>query len=196
MRRSNLVSSDWPLRRFLDRLASSDPAPGGGSAAALAGALGCALGSMVGRILLSRSGMRSAEKRKLQQGLRELERIRASLSGLIRRDAAAYEQLVRAQRRGGAVLLRARQGAVECPLEICRQSARGMQVMKGFSKKTGPYLGSDLRGGQALLRGAFDSAREMALINLRGGGLGTAGRKLQMDLAQLERDAERWNGSS
>jgi len=196
MRRSNLVSPDWPVRRFLDRLASSDPAPGGGSAAALAGALGCALGSMVGRILLSRVGIRAAEKGKLQQGLRQLERVRGRLAGLIRRDAAAYEQLVRAQRRGGAPLLRARRAAVECPLEICRQSVRGMQVMRGFSKKTGPYLGSDLRGGQALLRGAFDSGREMALINLKGGRLGAVGRRLQVQMEQLERSAERWNGGS
>ncbi len=184
------------IETFLDRLASSDPAPGGGSAAALAGALGCALGSMVGRILLSRSGMRSAEKRKLQQGLRELERVRGRLADLIRRDATAYEQLVRAQRRGGTLLLRARRSAIDCPLEICRQAVKGMQVMKEFSKKTGPYLGSDLRGGQALLRGAFDSAREMALINLRGSGLGVAGHRLQAQLGQLERNAERWNGSS
>ncbi len=187
--------ASWTVRRFLDRLASSDPAPGGGSAAALSGALGCALGGMVGRILLSRSKIRAAEKRKLQQGLRELERARGRLTDLICRDAQAYEQLVRAQRRGGTPLLRARRAAIECPLEICRQAVQGMQVMKGFFKKTGPYLGSDLRGGQALLRGAFDSAREMALINLRGGNLGAAGRRLQVQLERLERNAEKWNGS-
>ena len=186
--------STWPIRRFLDRLASAEPTPGGGSAAALAGALGCALGAMVSRILLSRSGVRTAEKRKLQEGLQRLEQARRRLEQCVRKDAAAYEQLVGAQRRGGTHLLRARKAAIECPLEICRETVRAMQWLKALSKKTGPYLGADLRGGQALLRGAFDSAMEMASINLRSGGLGPVGRRLQAEIGRLERDAEKRNG--
>ena len=196
MRRSNLVSPDWPIRRFLNRLASSDPAPGGGSAAALAGALGCALGAMVARILLSRSGIRSAEKAKLRLALRKIERAGSRLSALIRRDALAYKQLVAAQQRRGGSLLRARKAAIDCPMEICRQSMAGRWLLRGLLKKTGPYLGSDVRAGLALLRGAFDSGMEMVLINLRGGGLGAAGRKLQSELAKLERNAERLHGNA
>ena len=177
----------WPVRRFLVRLASSDPAPGGGSAAALAGALGCGLGSMVSRILLSRSGLRGAEKAKLRRGLRELEKARARLAALIREDAAIYAKLVAAQRRGGTALRRARVAAIRCPLEICRQSAGAMKLLRGLLKKTGPYLGADVRAGQALLKGALRSAAEMAAINLRGGGLGKVGDQLQAELERLER---------
>lgn len=184
----------WPIRRFLARLASTDPAPGGGSAAALAGCLACALGSMVSRILISRAGIRSAEKKKLKIGLKEMERARAKLAGLIRRDAETYAGLVTAQRRGGRSLQAARVRAVECPLEICRQTAGAMHPLQALLKNTGPYLGSDVRAGQDLLRGAFSSAREMASINLRGSGFGPEGRKLQAELERLERIARRWNG--
>ena len=188
--------SSWPIRHFLNRLASSDPAPGGGSAAALAGALGCSLGAMVARILLSRSGIRSAEKAKLRLALRKVERAAGRLSALIKEDALVYKRLVAAQRRGGGPLLRARRAAIHCPMEICRQSVEGMQLLKELLKKTGPYLGSDVRAGLALLRGAFDSGMEMALINLRGGGLGVAGQALQSELTKLEKDAERLHGNA
>ena len=182
-----MPDASWPVRRFLERLASSDPAPGGGSAAALAGALGCGLGSMVIRILLSRSGLRGPEKAKLRQGLRELEKARGRLAVLIREDAAIYEELVAAQRRGGAALRKARLAAIRCPVKICRQTVSAMKLLQGLLKKTGPYLGADVRAGQALLKGAFRSAAEMAVVNLRGGGLGLAGDQLQAELERLER---------
>lgn len=175
------------IKVFLNRLASSDPAPGGGSAAALAGALGCGLGGMVTRILLSRSGIRGPEKAKLRRGLRELEKGRARLAALIREDAAVYERLVAAQRRGGTVLRKARLAAIRCPLEICRQTLSAMKLLQGLLKKTGPTLAADVRAGQALLRGAFRSAAEMAAVNLRGGGLGPAGDQLKTELERLER---------
>lgn len=189
-----IPDSSWPVRRFLDRLASAGPTPGGGSAAALAGSLGCGLGSMVSRILLSRSGIRAAEAKKLREGLRRLEEARGRLEQLIRKDADAYGALVKAQRKGGRALLKAKVQAIECPIEICRETAGAMQHLQALLKKTGPYLGSDVRAGQALLKGAFSSAWEMASINLRGNGLRPEERKLQADLDRLERTSRRWNG--
>ena len=162
----------------------------------MAGALGCSLGGMVTRILLSRSGIRSAEKRKLRRTLRELDRAGRRLSGLIREDALAYKRLVAAQPRGGPPLLKAKCSAIDCPIEICRRSVEGMKLLKVLLKRTGPYLGSDVRAGLALLRGAFDSAMEMALVNVQGSGLGPAGRALQSELGRLDRDARRLHGNA
>ncbi len=116
-----------------------------------------------------------------------MEKRRERLAALIREDAAVYEKLVAAQRRGGAALRRARLTAIRCPLEICRQTAGAMKLLRGLLKKTGPYLGADVRAGQALLRGAFRSAVEMAAVNLRGGGLGRMGDQLQAELERLKR---------
>lgn len=184
----------WPIQRFLDQLASAEPTPGGGSAAALAGCLGCALGSMISRILLSRSKLRPAEIKCLKDGVRELERSREKLSKLIRADAEAYRRLLAAQRGGGAALQSARRAAVRCPLEICRETVAAMQILQCLLKKTGPYLGSDVQAGLSLLKGAFSSSLEMAVINLRGGALGAEGKKVQTELDRLERQAGRRNG--
>lgn len=155
------------IDRFLHRLASSDPTPGGGSAAALSGALGCALGAMVGRILLSRPRVGAAERRALKREVVSLDGIRRCLERLIDRDARAYQALVSAQRTGRS-LGRARAEAIGCPLAICRESTAALGLLKRVGRRTGPYLGSDIRAGRALLKGAFEAAAEMVEINRKG----------------------------
>ncbi len=46
---------DRPLQEYLDELASAQSTPGGGSAAALSGAMGAALASMVARLTLGKA---------------------------------------------------------------------------------------------------------------------------------------------
>lgn len=159
-----MVSSRWSLDRFLRRLASSDPAPGGGSAAALAGALGCALGTMVGQILLSRPKIGAAERRVLRKEVDSLERRGRRLERLIQEDARVYRALVAAQRNGQG-LRGARRNALACPLKIVEESSRAAALLRRIAKKTGPYLGSDLKAGVALLRGASEAAQAMVEVN-------------------------------
>lgn len=157
----------WTIERFLRRLASSDPAPGGGSAAALAGALGSALGVMVCTILLRRKGLRTSEKRQLQADRRLLRRSCGRLQALVEEDARAYSLLVEAVRkRRGIAQAQAR--ALRCPLRICEEVAQASRVMKTLARRAGPTLGSDVRAGRALLRGAFDSACVTVEVNLKG----------------------------
>ncbi len=151
---------------------------------------------MVSGILLSRSNVRSLERRRLQVSRKGLDRICARLKRLIREDAAAYDRLVRAQRNGPRQMLRMRRGAIECPLEICTQVVGAMEILHRLSKVTGPYLGSDVRAGQALLRGAFDAAFPMVQINLGAKDLRLLDRRVRMRLARLQRSMERLNGNS
>lgn len=196
MRRSNLVSTDWPIARFLERLGSVEPTPGGGSAAALAGALGCALGGMVSGILLSRSGLRPQERRRLKAERAALARAAARLQRLVYEDALAYQQLVRAQKGGAPALRKVHRKAVECPVETCLQAARAMRILQGLSRRTGPYLGSDVRAGQALLRGAFEGAFAMAQVNLGENHLGPIGRQLRRRMAKLSRCVRQIHGTA
>src|SRR6266568_3899781 len=83
------------LRTFVGRVASAEPAPGGGSVAALAGALGAALGQMAIRI--------TKDKKKYQQhadryadALDRLSRHTAELLGFVDRDSEAYERVMAA----------------------------------------------------------------------------------------------------
>ena len=74
---------------YLDALASDAPAPGGGSAAALAGAMGAALGSMVANFTVGRPKYAAAEA-SVRAALDEAEALRARLAHLMEDDERAY----------------------------------------------------------------------------------------------------------
>lgn len=127
-------------------------------------ALGCSLGLMVIGILLSRPKIRPTEKAKLQQNRLNLQRITGRLQVLIREDAKAYQALVSAQKSGRG-LRKASRNAWACPLKIVEESSRAAALLRSIEKKTGPYLGSDLEAGVALLRGASEAAQVMVEVN-------------------------------
>ena len=85
------------LRELLDRLSSSDPVPGGGSAAALAGAMGASLVSMVAALTVGR-----AEYAEVDAIVREIgeaaSSLRDELIQLAERDSDAYQAVVTARR--------------------------------------------------------------------------------------------------
>lgn len=83
---------DQPLRHFMDKLASKSPEPGGGSVAALTGALGAALVSMVANLTLGKEKYLSVQPR-IEQLLEESEKLRAELQDLIQKDTEAYGAL-------------------------------------------------------------------------------------------------------
>jgi formiminotetrahydrofolate cyclodeaminase len=83
---------------LLDRFASPDPTPGGGSAAALGGALGAALVAMVCAMEKTRSGA-PAERARLDTALGWAGEAGARLRALVDEDAAAYDGVVAAFRR-------------------------------------------------------------------------------------------------
>lgn len=89
--------TDLSLDAFLDRLGSSDPVPGGGSASALAAAMGAALVAMVAELTIGRPAYAEHEATVRKLRFDALER-RAELLDLAQRDADAYDLVVRARR--------------------------------------------------------------------------------------------------
>ncbi len=85
------------LDNFIDRLASSDPTPGGGSAAAMVGASGAALVAMVARLTVGRKRYADVEP-QIQEILQHAETLRARLTALVHEDAEAYGQVSAAYR--------------------------------------------------------------------------------------------------
>ena len=84
-----------PVDVFLDALASDAPTPGGGAVAALAGASGAALISMVCNLTIGRTGYEEAEER-MRGVLDEAEASRTVLLDLADRDAAAFGSVMAA----------------------------------------------------------------------------------------------------
>jgi glutamate formiminotransferase/formiminotetrahydrofolate cyclodeaminase len=83
--------SDLTLRDFSDRLASADPTPGGGSAAAYAGAMGAALAGMVARIAMKRD-----ENEAVGDLAEEADGLRAHFLQLVHDDSAAFDRVTAA----------------------------------------------------------------------------------------------------
>src|SRR6266487_2059967 len=83
---------DRPLQEYLDELASAQPTPGGGSAAALSGAMGAALASMVARLTLGKANYVDVEP-EIAELLQRTEKLRARFQQLMQEDIDAYGKL-------------------------------------------------------------------------------------------------------
>lgn len=86
---------DKKINEFLDELKSDSPAPGGGSAAALAGAIGAALGVMVGNLTVS-SDKYAAVHAETSLLTKQLEEKLKNLEGYIDEDTEAFNQVMAA----------------------------------------------------------------------------------------------------
>jgi formiminotetrahydrofolate cyclodeaminase len=125
--------TDLTVRRFTERLATSDPVPGGGSAAALAGAMGAALVRMVVELSTGRPGAEGRDADLAEIGA-AAGAAQSELLALAERDAAAYDAVVHARRlprasdddrrARDARLAAAVREATRVPLETARISAR------------------------------------------------------------------------
>lgn len=120
------------VETFLERLASSAPTPGGGSAAAVMGAMGAALVSMVCNVSTGKKGLEGAEAELLAVRA-ESERLRGHLTALIAADVAVFDDLMAAYRlpkaaddekaRRSAKIQESLQRATSVPLDCARSCA-------------------------------------------------------------------------
>ncbi len=83
---------DQPIRHFLDKLASKSPEPGGGSVAALTGALGAGLVSMVCSLTVGKEKYKDVQP-QIDALLKESEKLRQEMQDLIQKDTEAYGSL-------------------------------------------------------------------------------------------------------
>jgi glutamate formiminotransferase/formiminotetrahydrofolate cyclodeaminase len=153
--------SSMTLGDLLDAFAATSPAPGGGSAAALAGSLGVSLLLMAIGIRTSRpSG--SPESFELADAANQLRSLRPTIASLVDRDAEAYSSVLTARRTkapAGAVEGEApMRVATEVPLEtmrVCRRALLEAQVVAAHAIRS---THSDVGVAVELLRAAVRAA--------------------------------------
>ena len=80
---------DGTIRAFLDKLATSSPEPGGGSVAAMTGALGAGLVSMVASLTVGKEKYAGVQG-EIQSLLAASEQVRSDLQDLVQRDTEVY----------------------------------------------------------------------------------------------------------
>jgi glutamate formiminotransferase/formiminotetrahydrofolate cyclodeaminase len=159
------------LRAFSDDLASDAPVPGGGSAAAYAGAMGAALAAMVARITAKKEG--SAESADF---IAEMDRLRVELLRLVDADSGAYARVAEAMRlpRKTEEEKRARSErlqaelitASEVPLEVAKTARRLLEACERSVARASPMTASDIGVGALLAEAALRGAALNVMINL------------------------------
>jgi methenyltetrahydrofolate cyclohydrolase len=163
------------VQEFLERLASGDPTPGGGSASALAGALGASLVSMVCNLTIGRERYAEfeADARAIQA---EAAALKDQLEQGIDEDTAAYGAVIEAYRlpRGTDAERSARSVAIQektinaalVPLGLVETSAQVIALADRALGKTNPNAASDLAVAALLGLAAIDGAAANVEINL------------------------------
>jgi formiminotetrahydrofolate cyclodeaminase len=161
--------NDLPARQLIERLASGDPIPGGGSAAALAGAMGAALIEMVVTLTVGRPAAADHES-ELTQIAVAATGLRSELLNLVELDAFAYDAVVRArrlpretdlEREARAVqVAAATREATRAPLQTARLAERVLALAERLAPIGSRNAVSDVGVGALL-----------AVTSLRGGVL-------------------------
>ena len=170
---------DKTVRDLLDAFAAPTPTPGGGSAAALSGAVGASLLAMVAAMSKTRSG--SPEDRDaLDRALPAINDLRARLTALVDRDAASYDAVVASYRlpKGTdeekaarkAAVQQAMRGATNVPLDTARAAAALLPLAGVTSAHGNPNAASDVGVAIGLIMSAYAGARANVEINLDGVG--------------------------
>ncbi|MBQ9330543.1 MAG: cyclodeaminase/cyclohydrolase family protein [Oscillibacter sp.] len=157
---------------FAQVLASSAPVPGGGGAAALTGALGAALGSMVANLTVGRKVYAQYEE-DLRSILERGEALRTGLLALVERDAAGFTPLARAYAipkddpARPETLEAATLAACEAPLEMMRLCGQAIQLLEELLEKGSVTLVSDVGCGALCCGAALESAGMNIFVNTR-----------------------------
>lgn len=159
---------DLAVGEYLSALAAATPVPGGGSAAALAGAMGSGLLTMVTRI-----AYRKAKDAAAQESLRwleiEFERCMEDLQVLSQEDIDAYEAVVVARREAGKESRRFADAVAEAtrvPLDTADAADRALRIAERLRPLALRVTASDFETGGYLLETAFKGALANAAINL------------------------------
>jgi len=162
--------SEYSIAGFLDELGSASASPGGGSAAALTGALGVALIQMVFNINNRRS--QKTETLGVHPKNLTLTEIREQFERfelLMTLDAEVFANLSKfiKDERSGNLYQEALKKAADVPLEMARSAYRAMALGEKEIDRTSRWLASDLAEAGILLEASFNSARLNVEINLK-----------------------------
>ena len=157
---------------FAAVLASKAPVPGGGGAAALVGALGTALCSMVGNLTVGRKKYAQYEadvKRMLEKGAAVQER----LLDLVDKDAEAFEPLSKAYSipkddpKHDETLEAATKFACEAPVEMMKACCEAIELLEEMLEKGSVTLISDVGCGALCCAAALESASMNIFVNTK-----------------------------
>jgi formiminotetrahydrofolate cyclodeaminase len=133
-----------PISAFLDAAAAKQPTPGGGSIAALSGALAASMGEMVVNYSVNKKDLQ-AHRPQLEAALGEFHRARQLLLGLMVEDQEAYTALTDARKQGGGEAFDvALLASIRVPQAIATTALALLEISDKLVDKVNHHLLSDL----------------------------------------------------
>ncbi len=164
------------LDEFIDILSSKEPVPGGGGASALVGAIGTALGNMMGSLTLGKKKYSDVQEDILKLKV-DADELQKQLLSLVEKDAEVFEPLSRAyslpkdteeQRIEKArIMEEALNTACTVPLEIMEKCCSAIGLLQEFSIKGAIIALSDAGVGIVFLKAALMGASLNVFINTK-----------------------------
>ena len=158
------------VNEFCEVLASKAAVPGGGGASALAGALGAALGNMVGELTVGKKKYAEVEP-IVRELMTQIQALQKALLACIEKDAAAFEPLSKAygipkdDPTRAEVMENCLRTAAAPPMEIMELSAQTLDLLRGFADMGSKLAISDAATGAAMSRAALFGAAMNVRVN-------------------------------
>jgi len=158
--------------RFTELLASPAPVPGGGGASALVGAIGVALGDMVGELTVGKKKYAPVED-ELRELMAKAQELRVRLLACVEKDAALFEPLSRAygipkdDPARDAVMEACLRDAASAPLEIFDLCCEAIALQKEFAEKGSRLVVSDAATGVVFCWSAMYGAAVNVKVNTK-----------------------------
>lgn len=163
---------DQSVTGFAEALASKTAVPGGGGASALAGALGVALGSMVGELTVGKKKYADVEE-DIRGLMGQAEDLRVRLLDCVNKDAAAFEPLSKAygipkdEPGRDEIMEKCLRDAAAAPLEILDLCCEAIELHREFAAKGSVLAVSDAATGAVLCWGAMYGAAVNVKVNTK-----------------------------
>ena len=159
-------------RYFVEVLASNAPTPGGGGAAALVGAVGTALGNMVGSLTVGKKKYAGVEGEIIALKAR-CDSLQTQLLDQVEADAVGFEPLAKAygipkdDPNRDAVLEEATIAACAVPMKIMELCCQALDAIAVFAEKGSRLAVSDAGCGAVCVKAALQAASLNVFINTK-----------------------------
>ena len=168
---------DKPVQTFLDDLASKASTPGGGSAAAIMGAMGAALVSMVANLTVGKKNYEEVDA-EMQDLLARSEKLRDELTGMIKADVDVFDQVMAAygmaketdedKAARSQAIQSALKDATDVPLACAKLCAEVIDICQPMAEKGNTNVISDAGVAVLAANAALRSAALNVYINIGG----------------------------
>ena len=168
--------STVPCNEFVEVLASKAPVPGGGGASALVGAIGTALGNMVGSLTVGKKKYADVEE-EMYALKAKCDTLQKELLALVEKDAEVFEPLSKAygmprnteeeKAEKARVMEIVLKDACSVPMEIMEKCCEAIELIQEFAAKGSTLAISDAGVGAAFCKAALEGASLNVYINTK-----------------------------